>query len=597
MLTSRIVLIALDMNKFDYDENKYFLLSTEEQVKLIEQRIRYICDELKNKEPDAMWIVAWREYGIGEKRTIVPKDKKLLKQTMQKLIQEFHPNLTIVAGTISTRKHVNDLTKLKNIKKFYDEHSWIRERERAESTNPEHYNLDKEIKIIDDLQQLMPDTGIDVLRNTCYVFHNQDTWRHDKMSPFEEEKDLLHKQTVFQPGNKKNNMPYCELTHPFTQFAVTIGTEICREHYFATLRTKSDRKPMFHFIISASLPLIISNIYGEYALQLDSINKPRLILTRNEDFQTLPIHLYQSNMLEKNHNLSGPLQPLYPFVKSIIEKLNEIIIHLPNEARILVEEFRESFSIEKSNNAMHNKLKVWLKRNEKFLLNAANIKQSNLFQSNFSIKMWLQEVNEIIKNDPDKDIFHLDYHAETNALPFNQIDLFDHYLKNGNYSEALNYVFINNALLNQRKLNINQAKMLIGAVIDFEKTDFEKENLCTIIFDNIIDLIMEPILESMNQTLLHGLCEMNILFLVRAILPYCREKINQPDWNGDTAFHVAIKRHVDLEIIQILLENGANPDCVNYDNKTKTPLNLADDSYPEAASMIRKFRQSSSYKL
>lgn len=416
MLPRTIAIIALNMNNMDLRFIDFSHLSAEEKIVQIENRIRYICNELKTKEPHTMWLVVWREYGItAGNRAISTNIKHLFKKTMQQLIQEFHPNLTIIAGTVLSKKNVNDINKLEKLKKYYTEISWIKEIENKSRYIEEC--IDIEEKIIYSLKQEMLNSGIVALRNTCYVFHNQGIWRHDKTAPIREYSrslDLLRTHTLFQPGNKTNNNPYLELIHPITESPVAIGIEICREHVFSTLKKNAYKKSLLHIIMSDSVSINLDNIWGDYVLHLDSLCKPRLILMKNEDSNQLPIHLYQSNILDKNHHLSNPLQPLYPFVRRIADKFDELILQSTNETKELVHKFLLNLLKNRTNWYMRDELMTWLKRSNFFLQNHAE------FQQNFSIKKWLQEINDIIVNDPYKDVLYLDYQSRKDAPPIHQ---------------------------------------------------------------------------------------------------------------------------------------------------------------------------------
>src|SRR5262245_40027671 len=105
---SKIAVVALDINRSDDAFDEYEKLSGEEKIKYVEKRIKDICEQLKDKEPDAMWVVTWREYGITEggpeSRSISNELKKQFKAAMLDLTRAY-PNLTILAGTVSTQKH------------------------------------------------------------------------------------------------------------------------------------------------------------------------------------------------------------------------------------------------------------------------------------------------------------------------------------------------------------------------------------------------------------------------------------------------------------------------------------------------------------
>jgi hypothetical protein len=413
MSLSRIAIIALDINTDDTNYSKYRRLTVDKKIERIEARIRFICEELKKTEKNAMWIVTWREYGITQNiyRSITATDKKLLKQTMQKLVQDFSPNLTILAGTVSTRRNLLDQTKLQNIRKYYANYEWIKTEE-----GPNQYFSNEESKL--NKVKIDNKNSTSILRNTCYIFHNKEILRHDKIAPIHEDAGnpfLFLLEPIFQPGNKKNNSSYFELIHPFTNSPISIGLEICREHRFEILKRSTTKKPFLHFVLSSSIDLVLDKIYGEYVIQLDSENKPRLLLTKNEDINKIPIHLYQSNLIVKDNQLSGPLQPLYPFEKCITDKLDELINLLSGKKKQQVELFRQEIKKTCSDKDMHIKLHNWLEQNQNILLTYQ--KKLSFFNSKFSIKKWVNEMTDILVNDKSNNKYSLDYCASEDAGP------------------------------------------------------------------------------------------------------------------------------------------------------------------------------------
>ena len=107
-----------------------------------------------------------------------------------------------------------------------------------------------------------------IVRNTAYIFHSGAVMQHDKRAPWNETYSDPH--SVFQPP-KGNNLNHCfELTHPITQEKFNIGVEICREHYIGTLKASGEKRPLIHFVLSATLRDVTENIYGNYFLHVDS---------------------------------------------------------------------------------------------------------------------------------------------------------------------------------------------------------------------------------------------------------------------------------------------------------------------------------------
>lgn len=340
---SKYVLVALNMSKLSDDFEAFEALSAKEKIQLVEDHIHAICIELQTKEPDAMWIVSWQEYGITEKGAAkgLPREvKTLLKEKMQALTEQY-PQLTIIAGTVSTKTHVQDEAKLKRINTYYENHPWVEEKEIRELKRKRVEIEKNRVKTALASYATHPQ-GFDVLRNTSFVFNGKSIWRHDKMTPVDEQ-TYQDRKALFQTGNKKNprNDSCVTIAHPITGEAVTLGVEICNEHTLAVLKETAAQKPYFHFVMSDSVGLKLDNLYGDYALQLDSRYKPRVILSHPDHAESAPVHLYQNN-IDQPPSLIGPLQPIYPFVYQVRDKLDEMISAVPEKSLVL-QEIREKF--------------------------------------------------------------------------------------------------------------------------------------------------------------------------------------------------------------------------------------------------------------
>lgn len=337
-MRDRIVLAALDANKNDINYKKLKSLSADQQIKQIENSIRDICADLSKREPDAMWIVSWREYGIsdGDSRFLSPEAKQLLKSTMQNLTKEFR-NLAIISGTVPTKRHFDQFEskeKLEQLTKAYAESEWLAGEEKKAEDEQVFLHLQK----VDRLKQEENKEGIDVVRNTCYVFQGGEIQRHDKTAPYLEtllsedadvSADALN-NIVFQPGRGKTNNPIITLVHPSGK-EFKVGIEICREHRFGTLKNRSpDEKPLIHLVMSDGMDIFLDKLHGVYAMHLDSYAKPKLILSK-EVLQSQQVKFYRMNLLEDEKKLIGPLQPLYPFEFYMLDLLNAKLAEFPSK--------------------------------------------------------------------------------------------------------------------------------------------------------------------------------------------------------------------------------------------------------------------------
>ena len=100
----------------------------------------------------------------------------------------------------------------------------------------------------------MNQNGFDVIRNTCYIFNRKHIWRHDKITPINE-KHAGDENALYQPGNKKNvnNSPICTILHPITNYPITMGVEICREHWLGVLKGQAKKHRYFTLLFQLQL--------------------------------------------------------------------------------------------------------------------------------------------------------------------------------------------------------------------------------------------------------------------------------------------------------------------------------------------------------
>ncbi len=348
---AEVTIISLDINKNDNDFESYSQLSAIEKIEYIASRIEHICKLLSVKQPHAMWIVVWREYGITDKvnRAIDSHAKRFLKETFFHLTNKYL-QLTVIAGTVSTKKNYTYTTstsleankkKLEYLTEQYKQLSWIKSVEAVKSKKKEQQQIVKEENAIASAL-VNTDQAFQVLRNTCYVFTSGCIWRHDKKMPMNEDEfntDLSH--AIFQPAHGKNNNTVCYLNHPIRQqVVVSFYIEICREHEFALM--ENNHKPLIHFLLSDTTHINLNRLHGHYAMQLDSITKPRLIVLDNDNSECT-MQFYQHNVLKKEFTLVGPLALLVPFEKQVIQQLDSCLLYVKKEIRYVLVMIKSAF--------------------------------------------------------------------------------------------------------------------------------------------------------------------------------------------------------------------------------------------------------------
>jgi len=337
----RVVVVALDLNAYDGTINDFTTLPADEKIDRIKIRIQLLCEQLKEKEPNAVWLISWREYGItdSDSRSISNSSRIKLKKTMQELTKQY-PNLNIIAGTVSTRKHLNTLDIDEINKRYLMSHS-VSELEQKLAKPDDQQRLIHKNRI-DTISNF--NLGADVLRNTCYLFINgktffgsptQDIQRHDKLAPFNETaENKNYPLAVYWHGKARAQKSTFEINYLrsaglfdfTTENSFNVLIEICREHGLNVgLEQLKDKKiplPLIHFVLSATCYLIPKNFAGNHVIHLDSRTKPRWVEIVNLDISekaTNGIKVYQNNIHAQNDNLLiETLDPVFYFDKDTL---------------------------------------------------------------------------------------------------------------------------------------------------------------------------------------------------------------------------------------------------------------------------------------
>lgn len=155
----RTVVVSLDINANDPQFEDFASLDEFQKIAFIKKRIQEICEKL---DPNDNWTIAWREMGIHDTNMKLTSNtaKKALKKEFSELSWQY-PNLTIVAGTVVTKK-TTSLIKPETLLSYYEKHTHL------------HDDLDfiEHKKPLEDFIESKKTTTapIDVLRNTCYIF-------------------------------------------------------------------------------------------------------------------------------------------------------------------------------------------------------------------------------------------------------------------------------------------------------------------------------------------------------------------------------------------------------------------------------------------
>lgn len=383
---SRIVIVGLDIKRNDPKYSSFKKLSSDEKIQLLIKNLRKICNNLQAKEPKAMWIIAWREFGAvteSDSRFISNKVKNQFKKEILNLTKDY-PQLIVVAGAVASKKHFPTLEykqRLDTIQKSYEEHRWIQEKE--EVAVREVSSITLELHKIDRAKRQSNMPGIDVIRNTCYVFSGDQVMRHDKNAVYFESLDDSEEadtrmdtkaefnpktEMVVQPGKGRNKSPVIELKKP----EIRIGIEMCREHGVGVLQHSCpENKPFIHFILSDSTALNLNHLHGVYVVHLDSVRNTQFLVTKQQLKKSPQVLFYPVNYFDElQYDLKMPIDPEYPAVIKIYNLLNGAIDQFPenDKRRKALEEIRNILgSSNVANSNLFDCLKALFKLNDNIL--------------------------------------------------------------------------------------------------------------------------------------------------------------------------------------------------------------------------------------
>ncbi len=421
---TQLVVVALDLNVHD-NIDAYDGLSVRKKTRLLTEYISNTYEVLHKQHPEALCVFVWREYGITR---LVSQESKSEEPTISRFIPvedaiDFNMsmiNLTahnrdlIVIGSMAVTEIFDSQSyhtkKLPELIKAYEEHAILRHNE-SKSTREAEQQFDYHLKQLEKTKTGDYPQGITVVRNVCFGFQQGDKFEHCKTTPYYETKDqngVALPDAVFEPGHGKTNHPIFDFVDPKTKQLVPIIVQLCREQdvanesmaqRVATLKTR----PLLHLVLSYGANLRPDRIHGQYAIPVDGANRPKLLLT--EPLTEAPaVMLYQLNLLEKKPRLTGPLQPLYPFEKQVLDMLDQALAQYPSKESISkpLKELRAVF-IESSksidNTAMYACLTDFLQAQEQ---KAAT--HTGLFQPPLIPDKFIQQLRNLVvtaeKNHP-----------------------------------------------------------------------------------------------------------------------------------------------------------------------------------------------------
>jgi hypothetical protein len=309
-----IVFVALDIVKDNgpWNSSTYKLLSAKEKLALLEKSITQTCETLKQKESkdefskDSMWIISWREHGVSEADSnyATIETKALLRAMIDKLTAKYE-KLTIIAGTIKTKRHIDEKKQdsiLKNIQKRYDNLDHVLTLENKAG----HAEFKSHKERFTTVLQQMGGNGFSVTRNTVTVLPGN--YKRSKTAAWDEIDKTDKSTEIFYPGRTENMTTNLTLRN---NKAITVGIEICYEHFLGILKSDPSKPVFLHLILSDCTPLNMANLKGLYNIQIDSKHGVTFAASGNKNNPKLILYKMDMNMALKNNitQMEGPIIP------------------------------------------------------------------------------------------------------------------------------------------------------------------------------------------------------------------------------------------------------------------------------------------------
>lgn len=605
-----ISIITINIKRNDQvNFDKFNILPADKKILRLKLEIERICEVLKNTASDQLWIITWREYAITENehnRALSPANKKLYKQTLHELALKYAPNLVIVAGTVATTKYVTDLSKLEQVKTYYEKHIWLKDIEdKSTSPSPMYYDLAKVEAMLS--SSPLP-TGVSLIRNTCYVVGSDETLedeiqRHDKISGFfETSENPQVVNPIFQPAKERNLNQFLKVKHPKTKEEFNILVEICLEHLYSTARRYTQDGAAFIQIIMSDTTVISPEyVIGEFAIQADSLFYPHLI-TRNVNLNQLNVDHFQVNLLLDNPRLEGPLQAYYPFELRVRDRITAFAQHsiiTPDQKKYL-QDLNNDFtalSLEHFENYIsYSDLLNWLYEQlaesrpifftPEYYANKA--KNPTLFNKN-PIKEFFSDMVEIITSEANKLRSGSDLCSFDSAL--SQIDMAKFLLQQDN-KKIFNFIEKHN-LWDQLSLTQDEIFHLLWLAERLPKS--EQKKYYPIILNMTKAWINEPIDALDGETLLHAACQGERLLFISCVIEFCKGNIDVRSRQGDTALHSVLYdkgRENDL-VIHLLLLAGADISLLSHKNQNAIEIATETGASTDLIELISAFNKAS----
>jgi hypothetical protein len=357
-----IAIYSLDINMLAKHYPSYEALPAREKIDLLANHIDSMCRGLSKDRPHAMWIICWREYGInnGENaRAISDEDKNYLKEKMSALAQKYS-HLVIIAGPTEISKTISQV-RADSIKHIYKSKGIINiiEKQNSKYRPTRFMRFEKENKKY--IKRYSHDGVKHVLQTICFGFQGKAIKRHAKLVPYKETMKNDHlPNAIYKPPKGRKVSPFFLFHHPQSGQEILVGVEICAEHDVGIIKkiiktSNMTKHPYLHFILSDRVQIDLNNIQGEYAIHVDSLVSPKLIV--KEDLVPQHITFYNATLFNKHKMVVNQVAPLFPFETRVMNIMDEVIAHYPSESnqrKILLSMKRDALKIIRRNQEVDN---------------------------------------------------------------------------------------------------------------------------------------------------------------------------------------------------------------------------------------------------
>lgn len=310
-------LIVLDVHRRHKDFKYYDRLPVAQKIERICELIHAEMRLLAHKK-QSMKLFVMREHAITNRLSLFCDNdaRVILKEKFLQLTQQY-PDICIIPGTISTKKHYSALTvENYNMLEQAYMHPFLQSMIQRENNSQETVTTthkEKKSSLVSShlkqLHQLDKTKGFDVQRNSMYVFFGKSKDRRDKLVPYNETMDARSKASpanvVYRPFKKNVKSPVITFIHPYTGQSIVIGFEICIEHCVGYLKSElRDKTVDLQIIISDSATVTPWNICADYVLHADSMRGCRFIAS--PDANKLDVHFYHVDVLDYDSVLIEP---------------------------------------------------------------------------------------------------------------------------------------------------------------------------------------------------------------------------------------------------------------------------------------------------